>query len=188
MPGITRAHGRRERNDKFYSRPEVVEMCLSQIDVASYDWVIEPSAGDGAFSRPLLGRIGERLAAYDLAPESPEIQQQDWFEVGPKGGRGLVIGNPPFGVKYHLATCFINHAFEGVGAQTVAFVLPRSFRKESVQRLVSPYAHLTHEVSIPDPAFTLQGAPYKVPAVFQVWEKMLVPRPAPERVTHLTGG
>lgn len=156
---------------------------MAEIDLSPYDLVIEPSAGNGAFSIPLSALVGDRLRAYDLAPEAPGIQQQDWFEMGRQHGKILVVGNPPFGVKYHLAKRFINHAFEVVGAQTVAFVLPRSFRKPSVQRLLFDHAHLGREIPLPDPAFSLRGEPYKVPVVFQVWEWQEAPRPTNSPVT-----
>jgi len=46
----TKSLGRKDVYDRFYTKHDIVDLCLSYIDVAKYDMIIEPSAGNGAFS------------------------------------------------------------------------------------------------------------------------------------------
>lgn len=86
----------------------------------------------------------------------------------------LVIGNPPFGLQNSLAVKFINHA--AVFADRVAFILPISFKKESVQNRINLNMHLTYEEEIPKNSFTLNGENYDVKCVFQIWDRKDEPR------------
>lgn len=162
--GRTKAGGQKHALDKWYTKPEVAALCLREVTPEAYDLVIEPSAGAGAFSTLLPGCL-----ALDLEPEAPAIRRQDWFTFREARTRKiLVVGNPPFGQQSTLAVAFINHA--ATFAQTIAFILPRSFRKESVQARLHPNLHLQRELILPVAAFTMRGEEKKLPCVFQVWE------------------
>ena len=41
--------GKKCELDKFYTNPEIVENLLRYINLESYDFIIEPSAGNGSF-------------------------------------------------------------------------------------------------------------------------------------------
>lgn len=178
MAGTTKARGRKHGLDKFYTNPDVVDACLARLDLSRYARIVEPSAGAGAFSRPLAERAAAPVVALDLAPEHPTVDEGDWFaftETEPRPT--LVVGNPPFGQQGSLAMRFLNHAFAVVNAQTVAFILPRSFRKASVQDRVHPYARLVDELVLAEDSFQLEGDAYPIRTVFQVWEAAATPRP-----------
>ena len=81
----------------------------------------------------------------------------------------LVIGNPPFGQQNSIAVKFINHA--AIFADRVAFILPISFKKESVQNRISLNMHLTYEEDLPKNSFTFNGDNYDVKCVFQIWDR-----------------
>lgn len=174
--GTTKSVGKKHVEDKFYTMGSIAELCLSHIDLSAYNIKIEPSAGSGSFST----RVPDCLA-FDINPEHESIIQQDWLqyhhERNPKE-KILVIGNPPFGVQNNLAVEFINHASKF--ADTIAFILPRSFRKESIQAKLHPNLHLAEEIILPEKSFELLGEPYSLPAVFQVWnydERNTRPKP-----------
>jgi len=94
-----------------------------------YDLVIEPSAGNGAFSRNIKHN---NFIALDIEPENDKIIQQDWFEYKPnQEGDILVIGNPPFGKRNMLSKKFIQHAM--TFAKTIAFILPDVYNKHTLQ-------------------------------------------------------
>ena len=170
--GTTKAHGQKHEFDKFYTKSSVAAECLKLLDLSSYARIIEPSAGGGAFSDLLLADPSLPVLAFDLAPENTRVMMQDWFDyVTATPAATLVVGNPPFGQQCALAVRFFNHAFEVVGAQTVAFILPRSFRKASVQNRLFPKARLVYEVILGANSFELEGADYDLNAVFQVWER-----------------
>lgn len=109
------------KNDKYYTSPELVDYVISKtyeiIIKSNISQIIEPSAGNGAFSSKL------DCIAYDLHPESNDIIKQDFLEleIDYKKGR-LVIGNPPFGNKGHLMQRFCDKSFEI--ADYVSFILP----------------------------------------------------------------
>lgn len=169
----TRSLGPKDAHDKFYTKPEVALACIERLDLDRFTRIIEPSAGAGSFSSQLLAQRDRNVIALDLVPEHPSVRKQDWFnytELDEKGPT-LVIGNPPFGRQGSLANRFMDHAFDQVGAQTVAFILPRGFQKESVQERVFRFARLSDQLILPENSFTLNGKDYSLPAVFQVWER-----------------
>jgi len=128
--------------------------------------IIEPSAGSGAFSRQIEGCI-----AVDIHPEEQGILKADFLKWKPDSynkEKTLVIGNPPFGKQCSLAIKFIKHS--STFASTIAFILPKSFKKESIQARIPRDFHLSLEVEIPDNSFTLNGNDYSVPCVFQIWK------------------
>ena len=117
----------RKELNKFYTSTKLAKKLINRINIDKYDLIIEPSAGDGAFSKQI-----NNILAFDLFPESADIVQQDWFtldkEQFKKYKNILVIGNPPYGKNGSLALKFIK---ESSFANTIAFILPKSFMKES---------------------------------------------------------
>ena len=172
--GITKGKGNKHKLDKFYTKDEVANRLLGLLDLTDYDAIIEPSAGGGAFSRQLGGY---NLYSYDLEPESEGIEEMDWFALDTqyfnnKYKNVLVVGNPPFGTSGNLALDFIRQV-----ADTIAFILPKSFMKDTLMNRVPMNYWLKEEVvgerglELEDDIFTLNGEDYGVPCVYQVWEK-----------------
>ena len=150
--------------DKFYTRPDIVDMCLKHINTMKYDLIVEPSAGSGAFSNKLV------CDAYDLYPDKDDIIEQDYLQLTSFGsdGKVLVIGNPPFGKSARLAIEFINHSYK-LGATDIAFILPKTMLRYSAQRRIEAKLSLTLSIDLPKDSFTLDGKVYDVPCVFQIW-------------------
>lgn len=159
-------------NDAYYTNPDIAAGYVRTIRALTkrkkFSTVIEPSAGNGSFLSPLVETFGDAVG-YDLFPTRHDVIQSDWFDVEVPAG-ALVVGNPPFGFAASLAVRFFNHAASG--ADVIAFVVPRSFQKASIQRKLNPSFHLVHEELCPDNAFLLYGMAYDVPCVFQVWKRM----------------
>lgn len=173
----TKSKGQKHRLDKFYTKPEIARQCVDRIELQAYDLLIEPSAGNGSFSSLL-----PHCLTFDIHPESSDILEQDWFDylrLRDPARCVLVIGNPPFGQQNNLAIRFINHAAQF--ADTIAFILPLSFRKQSVQDRIDPHLHLSEEWILPKDAFLLEEESYSVPSVFQIWEWRSETRPAPQK-------
>ena len=108
--------------DKYYTNDGIVDHCLNVVDnlIIDYGEVIEPSAGNGAFSLKIPNCI-----AYDIEPEHESIIKQDFLKLDLpyKQGR-LIIGNPPFGTRNTLSVKFFKHACKM--ADYIAFILPVS--------------------------------------------------------------
>jgi len=145
--------GKKDDLDKFYTKEEVAKYCISKLDLTKYDKILEPSAGNGSFLNNL--------------PENKSIIKKDFFSFNKKVN--LVIGNPPYGRQASLAFKFIKHACSI--SDTVAFILPKSFKKQSFINRIPEYFHLYKQYDLPDNSFTLNNIDYYVPTVFQIWEK-----------------
>lgn len=150
----------RRELDKFYTHPEIAKKCGEIYKKHVEGYVVEPSAGDGSF-RPFVDLM------LDLAPESDDIVQQDFFDFDTTKYPNY-LGNPPFGKSSSLAIKFFNHAAKGLG--TIGFVIPRTFRKNSIQNRLDLHFHLVEEWILPENSFLFGGNPYDVPCVFQVWK------------------
>lgn len=167
VKGTTKSNGAKHELDKFYTKTEIAELCLSHLNLKEYDIIIEPSAGAGAFSNLI-----ENCYTYDIHPENNTITQADWLLLNKEqflNKKCLVIGNPPFGNNGSLALKFIKESAKF--AQTIAFILPKGFKKSSVKERVPTNYHLIREIDLPSDSFTLVGANYAVPCVFQIWER-----------------
>jgi hypothetical protein len=163
-----------KRLDQFFTNHDVVDNCLSTIDVSMYDVVIEPSVGSGSFYNKI---VHENIKAIDLEPQFLETIKMDFLKYNEytlfdslMGVNILVIGNPPFGKNSSLAVKFFKHA--STFANTIAFVLPRTFRKPSVQNRLHDHFHLEKEIILPKNSFhTPDGKDVDVPCVWQIWER-----------------
>ncbi len=182
-------HGKFRKNlqDAFYTKPEVaarcVELLLGRCEVARVAdavW-LEPAAGAGAF----LGAFPAGCARFALdiepAPAAPaaDIKRADfmiWDLPAEAGGKPLIVcGNPPFGRQGSAARAFIGRAAT-LGAAVIAFILPRSFMKPSMQTAFPATYHCVVSEELPADSFTVNGESYAVPCVFQIWERRAVPR------------
>ena len=162
------------RFDQYYTRPDVAaqfyDIFRERYDPDAYQ-MVEPSAGDGAFFR-LLPASG---LGYDVEPKWPGIKKADFLELEVRNDRDVAfIGNPPFGKNASTAIRFFNHAARW--ARVIALILPRTFRKGSVENRLDPHFHLVREEEVEAGAFLFRGKPYDVPALFQIWERRDEPR------------
>lgn len=110
------------RLDKYFTPESVVDFCIYRFKECFKEVteLIEPSAGDGAFSLKL-----EDCIAYDIEPEHASIIKQDFLslEIDYKSGRGF-IGNPPFGDRNNLALKFFKKCVKV--SDMIGFILPIS--------------------------------------------------------------
>ena len=67
---------------QYYTNPDVAQECLHtlyQVLNNPHDKVfLEPSAGEGSFTRPLTGD-GHQVLGWDIEPRHESIQQRDFF-------------------------------------------------------------------------------------------------------------
>ena len=179
---------KRQTIDKFYTSPETVKMCLNlvkkHINIDKLDLCIEPSAGNGSFISGIKS-LFEYFMFYDLKPENREISQLDYLMWEhnvldrKRYNKVHVIGNPPFGRQSSLATKFIKKSSEF--CDTISFILPKSFKKDSLQRRVPLHFHLVCNQDLPENSFLLNGQRYDVPCVFQIWIKQKTMRKLPDK-------
>lgn len=153
-------------NEQFYTDETLAIKLISLIDLKKYSLIIEPSAGKGSFSLQIPNCI-----AFDIEPRHSSILQADFLELNIKTTNPkdvLIIGNPPFGRQSSLAIKFIKKAC--FLADTVAFILPRSFKKESMKDKFPSNFWCVLEIDLGEKIFlTEKDEDYGVKCVFQVW-------------------
>lgn len=183
MPKNTQTTGlNRDTIDKYYTNQNIVTICIQHIkqhiQVNKDDLFIEPSAGNGSFITELLS-LSSNCLFYDIEPENSSIIKQDYLLLDTTNiitnyNKIHVVGNPPFGRQSSLAIKFIKKSCEF--ANSISFILPRSFKKSSMQKCFPLHFHLIFEENIQDNAFMVNNESYNVPCVFQIWEKKNVNR------------
>jgi hypothetical protein len=167
---------RSEGLDKFYTNPTCSKKCIDKLcefyDITKWDLIVEPSAGNGSF----LNQIpSNKKIGIDILPEQSSIIKQDFFDYSPPSSATqankptiLVIGNPPFGRVSSLAIKFFNHSAKW--ANVIAFIIPRTFRKLSVQNKLDDMFHLVYDEEIPNNPCCFSPK-MMVKCCFQIWEK-----------------
>ena len=177
--------------DKYYTKPLIVQQCIhylqQYISIQNDDFFIEPSAGNGSFINEIKN-ITSNCVFYDLEPEHPDIIKQDYLlfdyhaaDIQPQYNKTHVIGNPPFGRQSSLAIQFIKKSCQF--CHSISFILPKSFKKESMKKSFPPHFHLLFEYDIPDNSFLVDNKEHNVPCVFQIWEKKDFNRIIPPKLT-----
>ena len=122
-----------KEKDQFFTPIETAQKCFQIFTdtintfgekTSDYQY-IEPSAGDGSF----LNVLPSDTIALDIEPRHASIISGDylvWFpnESESENYKYVVFGNPPFGIRGHMALKFINHSY--YFADYVCFILPQS--------------------------------------------------------------
>lgn len=156
--------------DKFYTNPKIVQNLINYIDLESYDFIIEPSAGNGSF----FNKVKQYNAVgLDIEPESADIVKQDWFEyvIPDHYNNVLILGNPPFGERNNLSKEFVRHSISFPNVNTIAFILPNVYKKHTNQKVFPSDWRLAQEINLEDDCFLLNDEPYHVPCSFFIWTK-----------------
>jgi len=169
---------KRNTIDKYYTKDIIVDLCLqhvkNHIDISmTDDVIIEPSAGDGSFITGIK-EMSQKCIFYDIEPEHSEIVKQDYLKVDDNFASNTkskihVIGNPPFGRQSSLAIQFIKKSSRF--CDSISFILPKSFKKDSLKKTFPLKFHLVFETDLPDKSFLVDGVEYTVPCIFQIWQK-----------------
>jgi len=176
--------------DKYYTSQNIVNKCIDlikeNINIQENDLCVEPSAGNGAFIN-IIKSLFKNYKFYDLEPENSEIIKQDYLEydyntiIGEKFNKTHIIGNPPFGRQSSLAIKFIKKSAEY--GDSISFILPKSFKKDSLKKHFPLHFHLEHEYDLPKDSFIVDNKSYDVPCVFQIWIKKNTQRSVPKKLT-----
>lgn len=179
---------KRDTTDKYYTKNDIVEICKKEIKkylkIKKNDIIIEPSAGNGSFIN-MIKDLTNNYYFYDIIPENDKIIKQDFLtfnytKIKVNNNKIHIIGNPPFGRQSSLAIQFIKKCCEF--ADSISFILPKSFKKESNKAKFDLFYHLICEIDLPENSFTVNNKDCDVPCVFQIWEKQNISRRKPEKL------
>ena len=155
--------------DQYYTNPELAEKLIQDLNFDNYDYIVEPSAGECSFYSllPENKRVGidlepkcEELITHDFLTWEPTFQQED---------KVLSIGNPPFGRNSSIALKFINKCAQW--SNTIAFIIPKSFKKQSMYDKINLNFWKVKEVDTPKNSFIHEDKPFDVPCVWLILEK-----------------
>ena len=201
---------KRRTIDKYYTSQDAVNKCIDlirkTIEVNEDDLCIEPSAGNGSFINGIKS-LFKNYRFYDLEPEKNEkneknemneknekneknemneIIKQDYLEfnyntmIKTDFNKKHIVGNPPFGRQSSLAIKFIKKSAEY--CDSISFILPKSFKKESLKKHFPLNLHLVCESQLSDNSFIVDNKSYDVPCVFQIWVKKDTNRTIPKKL------
>jgi hypothetical protein len=167
--------------DKFYTKNEIAlryyNIFKKYININENDNIIEPSAGNGSFFK-LLENDSEinNFKGYDILPDYKNIIKCDFLKLELNNKEKYhFIGNPPFGRQSSLAKKFIKKCCEY--GESISFILPKSFKKESFKNSFNEYFHLIFEEDLDKNSFIINETDEKnIPCVFQIWRKKNIKR------------
>lgn len=177
----------RDTTDKYYTNNSIVDLCYNSIKKHTNiniddDIVIEPSAGNGAFIDKIK-LLCNNYKFYDILPDNNQIIKQDFLNLEynqfSKYNKIHIIGNPPFGRQSTFAIKFIKKSCKF--CNTISFILPKSFKKDSLKKHFPLNFHLIHEQDLPENSFNVNGDIHNVPCIFQIWMKKSEKRSKPEK-------
>ena len=165
-----------KQKDQFFTSKETAEHCYrvfenyakkNNINIEDYQY-IEPSVGDGAFTAVLPGDT----IAIDVDPKIEGAIICDYLDWKPEEKKDyIVFGNPPFGLRGHVALKFIEHSYSF--ADYVCFILPQLFEsdgKGSPRKRIKNY-NLVHSEKLNCFFHDPDGREMKINVVFQIWSK-----------------
>ena len=160
--------------DQFYTSDETVKVCYDifekTLNINKSEYVfIEPSAGNGSF----LNILPENTISMDIEPKNDKIKKCDYLSWFPEDDskKYIVFGNPPFGLRGHLALKFINHSF--AFADYVCFILPQLFEsdgKGSPRKRINGY-NLIKSHKLNSNFYEPNKKKVKINTIFQIWSK-----------------
>lgn len=168
--------------DQFYTHPKIAKRFVDKVneiyDFSSYDYVIEPSMGEGFIYEhlPTANRIG-----LDIEKNHPDCLVGDFLEWTPEksgiqynpllGQRPDIafVGNPPFGRSSGLAVEFFERC--SLYSDTICFIIPRTWMKFVIHRRLPADFGLYWQAVLPDASFIFNGKPYEVRCVAQCWSR-----------------
>jgi len=166
---------KKNKLDKFYTKPEVSKRLLTKLfslyDEKNFDVFLEPSAGNGSF---YLNLPQDKTVGLDIEPDCEGVVRQDFFNFKPENNKiYAVVGNPPFGRVSSLAIKFFEKSAEF--ADIIAFIVPRTFKRVSVQNRLNLNFHLVYEEDLPIKPCSFEPK-MSAKCCFQVWEKKQIKR------------
>jgi len=188
LSGVQSVGLKRNTIDKYYTSVDVATKCAElikqNVTIAQNDICIEPSAGNGAFIQ-CIKTLFTAYIFYDLEPEHTEIKKQDYLSLDTTNieetyNRIHIVGNPPFGRQSSLAIKFIKKSTKY--CHSISFILPKSFKKNSLKKFFPLNFHLILEYDIPKNSFLVNGKQHDVPCVFQIWVKKGLKRTPPVKL------
>jgi len=166
--------------DQFFTKKDIAVECIKELEkefkLNEFDLVIEPSAGEGSFFYNLNTekKIGIEIDS-EICLRHKDYVKSSFLRMNFSQDDGyiLVIGNPPFGNQNKLSVNFFNHASKF--ADVIAFIVPKTWKKTSIQNRLDENFHLIKTIDLIDDCF--YGVKITtVKCCFQIWKRQIKKR------------
>ena len=152
--------------------------------------VLEPAGGTGSFIRAVQALGVQSVLSFDIEPKFAGVKKADFLGVdlsGVSAHSAVALSNPPFGRNNSLSIPFFNHAASA--CDTIAFIVPRSWRKWSVINRLDRNFRLVSDVDVKVDYVDELGKPVanklRLNTCFQIWQYSATERRAKIAVEDL---
>ncbi len=169
--------------EQFYTPPEIADQVMRNVKKRIGDLsgriLLEPAGGTGAFIDAAKAHGLKKVISFDIEPHHQKITLGDFLdqEINQKGL--LTVTNPPFGRNNSLSIPFFNKAAQV--SDLIVFVVPRSWRKWSVQNRLDQSFHLVRDDDLTINYVDVNGhdahAKNRLRTCVQYWERKTKLRP-----------
>ena len=177
--GNTRVTGK----EQFYTPPAIAESIIKIVqkrlgNLSGYT-LLEPAGGTGSFIEAAKRYGLTKVISFDIEPHHKKIKLGDFLdqEISRKGL--ITISNPPFGRNNSLSIPFFNKAAQV--SDLIVFIVPRSWRKWSVQNRLNQNFHLVRDDDLAINYVDVNGedshAKDRLRTCVQYWERRETIRP-----------
>ncbi len=168
--------------EQFYTplnlAEELVQFSAGVIPNFSSRKFLEPAGGSGSFITALKVQGVESIESVDLYPMFQGVVKKNFLDYKPKQSNLVTISNPPFGRNNALSIPFFNHAAQF--SEYIAFLVPRSWRKWSVENRLNLSFHKIADRDVFVSYVDLDGKPFKknngLRTCFQIWKRQTTQR------------
>ncbi len=152
---------------------ELTQLLFSKLENPTGLQFVEPAGGTGSFIDALSELGATNIRSVDTNPKHKSVQKADFLTQDIEGDDYITLSNPPFGRNNALSIPFFNHAASF--SSHIAFLVPRSWRKWSVQNRLDLNFHLIHDQEVNLIYEDEIGEPLakanELRTCFQIWEK-----------------
>jgi predicted RNA methylase len=169
--------------EQFYTPPEVADRILRNVEKRignlSERVLLEPAGGTGAFIEAAKSHGLTKVMSFDIEPHHKKIALGDFLDQEIDKHGLLTITNPPFGRNNSLSIPFFNKAAQV--SDLIVFIVPRSWRKWSVQNRLDQNFHLVRDDDLTINYVDVNGqdsnAKDRLRTCVQYWERKSKLRP-----------
>lgn len=169
--------------EQYYTPTDLAQELVLELKQLLADFegksFLEPAGGTGSFIEALRSHGAAKILSVDTHPMHPSVKKKDFLTFQTKQQHLVTVSNPPFGRNNALSVPFFNHAAQF--SSHIAFLVPRSWRKWSVQNRLHANFHLIHDRDVNLIYVNSKGEPLaksnELRTCFQVWEKRGEVRP-----------
>ncbi len=169
--------------EQFYTPPAVAENIIKNVkkrvgNLSSHT-LLEPGGGTGSFIEAARAHGLTKVISFDIEPHHKKIKRGDFLEQDIFRKGLITITNPPFGRNNSLSIPFFNKAAQV--SDLIVFIVPRSWRKWSVQNRLDQNFHLVKDDDLAINYVDVNGqdshAKDRLRTCVQYWERRDTLRP-----------